>query len=111
MHIPGHGPLRARGLRPTSRARPEGLTVFDMIRFAYRVRRLMTLPRRGAEAFRAVQERRWRELIRHAASHSPFSRERLRSLDPSRCRPADVPPLTKSEMMANFDAIVTDPRV
>src|SRR5262249_56798023 len=28
-----------------------------------------------------------------------------------RCRPADVPPLTKAEMMARFDDLVTDRRV
>ena len=85
--------------------------MLDTIRFAVRMRRLMTLPRGGAEAVRARQERRWRALLRHAAAHSPFYRERLRGLDLARCRPGDLPPLTKAEMMANFDRIVTDPRV
>jgi phenylacetate-CoA ligase len=85
--------------------------MFDMIRFAARVWRMRALPRRGPAAVRAAQERRWRQLVRYAASHSPFYRDRLRGLDLDRCQPADLPPLTKSDMMANFDAIVTDPRV
>src|SRR5262245_59689489 len=82
-----------------------------MLRFAYRVRRLMTLPRGGAWAVRALQERRWRNLLRYGGAPSPFYRERLRGLDLAHCQPADVPPLSKAEMMENFDALVTDRRV
>lgn len=85
--------------------------MFDMFRFAFRVHQLMGLPRRSAEEVHAVQERRWREMLRYAATSSPFYRDRFRGLDLERCRPADIPPLTKTEMMANFDAIVTDRRV
>lgn len=85
--------------------------MFDALRFAVRVWRLQSMPRRGPDAVRALQERRWREMVRYAAEHSPFYRERLRGLDLDRCSPADLPPLTKSEMMANFDRIVTDSRV
>jgi phenylacetate-coenzyme A ligase PaaK-like adenylate-forming protein len=41
----------------------------------------------------------------------PFYRERFRGIDLSRCQPPDLPALTKAEMMAHFDALVTDRRV
>ncbi len=85
--------------------------MFELPRFLFRVSRLRSLGRRTAEQVRAVQEARWRRLLRHAAAHSPFYRERLAGLDLDRCRPADVPPLTKAELMARFDEIVTDRRV
>src|SRR5439155_18552077 len=86
--------------RVARRGRPRRVPMFDTIRFAARVWQLRALPRRGAEAVRATQERRWWELLRHAVGHSPFYRDRLRGLDPDLCRPADLPPLTKSELMA-----------
>jgi phenylacetate-CoA ligase len=51
--------------------------------------------------------------VRHAQSHSPYYARiiRERGLDPDSCVPADFPALTKSLLMENFDAIVTDPRI
>jgi phenylacetate-coenzyme A ligase PaaK-like adenylate-forming protein len=83
----------------------------DLVRFVLRTYRLTTLPRCGAEKIAAVQKSRWRRLLRHAAAHSPFYRGRLRGLDLDRCRPAEVPVLSKTEMMEHFDEIVTDRRI
>jgi phenylacetate-coenzyme A ligase PaaK-like adenylate-forming protein len=85
--------------------------MFALPRFVFRTSRLRSLGRRSPEQLCAVQEARWRRLLRYAARHSPFYQERLAGLDLDRCRPADLPPLTKAEMMANFDALVTDQRV
>jgi phenylacetate-coenzyme A ligase PaaK-like adenylate-forming protein len=83
----------------------------DVLTFALRAYRLAALPRYGARKIAAVQRERWRRLLHHAASHSPYYQSRLRGLDLDRCRPAEVPVLTKAEMMEHFDAIVTDRRI
>jgi phenylacetate-CoA ligase len=60
----------------------------------------------------AERERRLRELLLHAAEHSPFWKQRLAGHDLANFTEADLPSLpvlTKAEMMANFDRIVTVP--
>src|ERR1700751_4563364 len=72
------------------------------------VRRL----RWDAARLAAERERRLRELLVHAAEHSPFWRERLAGHDLANFTEDDLPSLpvlTKSEMMANFDRILTVP--
>jgi phenylacetate-CoA ligase len=62
----------------------------------------------------AFQRGRLRALLARAIERSPFHAARLRGLDPSRFELADLPRLpvmTKAEMMASFDAAVTDPRL
>ena len=62
------------------------------------VRRL----RWDAERLAAERERRLRELLVHAAEHSPFWRERLAGHDLANFTEADLPSLpvlTKAEMM------------
>lgn len=63
---------------------------------------------------RAEQERRLRSLIAAAKQRSPWHRERLAEVDPARVTAADLaslPTMTKDDLMANFDGIVTDPRL
>ena len=72
------------------------------------VRRL----RWDAERLAAERERRLRELLVHAAEHSPFWRERLAGHDLANFTEADLPSLpvlSKAEMMAEFDRLVTVP--
>jgi phenylacetate-CoA ligase len=60
------------------------------------------------------QRERLRALLSHAAEHSPFHARRLRGFDASRFELADLPRLptmTKDQMMAGFDEIVTDRRL
>ena len=62
----------------------------------------------------AHQRERLRELLGHAAQHSPFHARRLRGLDLSRFEVGDLarlPVMTKAQMMAGFDDIVTDRRL
>lgn len=63
--------------------------------------------------FEAAKQHRFRSLVRYASMHAPYYaniiRERGLALDT--CTPADFPVLTKTLLMANFDAIVTDPRI
>jgi len=72
------------------------------------VRRLRWDARRLA----AERQRRLRELLAYAADRSPFWKERLAGRDLANFTEADLPSLpilTKSEMMAQFDRLVTVP--
>ena len=60
----------------------------------------------------AERERRLRELLVYAADRSPFWKERLAGHDLANFNEADLPSLpilTKAEMMAEFDRLVTVP--
>ena len=62
----------------------------------------------------AHQRDQLRVLLEHAAEHSPFHAGRLRGLHPERLELTDLvrlPVMTKSQMMANFDDVVTDRRL
>jgi phenylacetate-CoA ligase len=86
--------------------------MLDTVRFIYHIRRSDLLGRCAPEAKRtAVQEKRLRQLLRHAVKHSPFYRERLAAVDIETCPVSALPVLTKREFIANFGRIVTDPRI
>src|SRR5262249_5243158 len=85
--------------------------MFDTLRFVLHLRRLRRAQRRSPEQIHALQQARWRHLLQTASERSPFYRQRLRGIDLRRCQPADIPPLTKADMMAHFDELVTDPRI
>ena len=60
------------------------------------------------------QQGRLRALLAHAIAHSPFHARRLAGIDPARFELADLPRLpvmTKAEMMADFDDVLTDRRL
>jgi phenylacetate-CoA ligase len=60
------------------------------------------------------REGRLRELLVYAADRSPFWRERLTGHDLANFTEADLPSLpvlTRAEMMAEFDRVVTDPKL
>ncbi len=82
--------------------------MWDFIRLVVMLQRLYPRWRGGPAAIHAVQEKRLRALLAHAAKASPFYRRRLAGIDLARCRLSDLPTLTKAEMMENFDDIVTD---
>jgi phenylacetate-CoA ligase len=62
-------------------------------------------PRERLEAF---QQRRLEQLVRHAAEHSSFWRERVPR---GRVELRDLPILTKDDLTDSFDELVTDPRL
>jgi phenylacetate-CoA ligase len=67
-----------------------------------------------ASQLAAHQRDRLRVLLGHAAEHSRFHARRLRGLDPERLELTDLtrlPVMTKGQMMASFDDVVTDPRL
>jgi phenylacetate-CoA ligase len=55
-----------------------------------------------------IQEVRFRRLLRYAVKNSEFYQDFYRGIDIDRCRLTDLPILTKSVMMDNFDRLVTD---
>jgi phenylacetate-coenzyme A ligase PaaK-like adenylate-forming protein len=65
----------------------------------------------GAQHVRRVAEHRLDGLIALAREHSPFYRNLYRGLPAGQCSIECLPVVRKAELMAHFDAAVTDPRV
>jgi hypothetical protein len=55
--------------------------------------------------------RRLCTLLRHAATYSRFYQKRYRGLNPDSLSLSDLRPVTKVELMSEFDDVVTDNRV
>jgi phenylacetate-CoA ligase len=67
-----------------------------------------------ADKLRTEREHRLRTLVRTAQASSPWHRERLGGIDPDALREDDLeslPTMTKEDLMANWDGIVTDRRL
>jgi phenylacetate-coenzyme A ligase PaaK-like adenylate-forming protein len=67
-----------------------------------------------AGELRRAQDGSLRRLVRHVVGQSPWHRDRLATFDVSTLTAADLsglPVMTKSDLMDNFDAIVTDRRL
>ena len=58
-----------------------------------------------------IQNRRLRNLLRHAVQNSEFYRELYDEIDVVHCRLGELPVITKPVMMDNFDRLITDPRL
>jgi putative adenylate-forming enzyme len=68
--------------------------------------------RRPREELRLYQQERLESVVRHAAEHSPFYRERLAgTVGESHIELSGLPVLDKTEMMEQFDELVTDRRL
>ena len=66
------------------------------------------------EQLKAERERLLRDLIRFVKQESPWHGRRLARVDPDRLREedlADLPVMTKADLMANYDDILTDRRL
>jgi phenylacetate-coenzyme A ligase PaaK-like adenylate-forming protein len=66
------------------------------------------------EQLRALREERLRGLLQRLRERSPWHARRLHGIDPAVADEADLselPPMTKADLMANWDEIVTDPRL
>jgi len=57
----------------------------------------------------ALQQQKFRALLKHAARCSPYYRRMLAGHDLEAIAMTDLPVLTKGRLMAHFDEIVTDP--
>jgi phenylacetate-CoA ligase len=66
-------------------------------------------PRSSAiEARAKAREDRFRHLLHYAYDNSPYYRKQFQGIDLDRCAITDLPTLTKADMMANLDEILTD---
>jgi putative adenylate-forming enzyme len=84
----------------------------DAARGLLAARRLEAHERWSPEQVRAHRRRRLLAIVRHAAAHSPFYRERLAGIELSDDLDlAALPTLDKATMLAHFDRLVTDPRL
>jgi len=66
------------------------------------------------ERLRAERQQQLRMLLRKAKDSSPWHRGRLSRIDPDQATEADlqaIPPMTKEDLMRDFDAILTDQRL
>ena len=62
----------------------------------------------GRSAIEAACANRFRAIVAHARAHSPLYRDAYRGLPLRGFTPADVPVVTKRELMARFDDWATD---
>lgn len=85
-------------------------SILEPIRFSAMLQTLYPFWQNAAQV-QAKQEKRLRALLAHAVERSPFYRRRFAGLDVAHCALSDLPTLTKTEMMAHFDELVTDPRL
>lgn len=86
--------------------------MLDMLRFIYDIRRSDVICRFSTPTQLAeLQRKRLRRLLRHAAEHSPFYRQRYAGIDVNRCALSELPVLKKRDFIAGFDQITTDPSV
>lgn len=67
--------------------------------------------RGGPEAFNRLQQARLSALVEFARSASPYYRRLYRDLADTVNEPAQLPPVGKRDLMANFDDWVTDPHI
>jgi phenylacetate-coenzyme A ligase PaaK-like adenylate-forming protein len=65
----------------------------------------------GTEHIQLLADRRLRALLLWAREHSDFYRRLYRGIALESCSIADLPIVTKSELMTHFDTVVTDPDV
>ncbi|MGD9968633.1 MAG: phenylacetate--CoA ligase family protein [Hyphomonadaceae bacterium] len=65
--------------------------------------------KQGLPAIAARQRARLGEAVRHARAHSRYYREHYRELPDTVDDPARLPVTSKKDLMANFEAWVTDP--
>jgi phenylacetate-CoA ligase len=73
--------------------------------------KLATHDRWSREELLAYQKTRLKQVIAHAAAHSPYYREALGALGEGPKRLQDLPTLDKPLLMREFDRIVTDRRL
>ena len=63
------------------------------------------------ERLHQVQQQRLRQFLQTTRTHSTYYREKFRHIDTECIDLAEYPVTTKSEMMAHFDQVVTDPGI
>lgn len=82
-----------------------------MLRFTVRSLLLSRTSRLPEGWINRMQRRRLRSLVGFAARHSEFYRSKYAGINPGNVRLDELEPTNKSELMAHFDQVVTDPSI
>ncbi|WP_169976708.1 phenylacetate--CoA ligase family protein [Tautonia rosea] len=82
-----------------------------MIRFTVRSLMLNRIPRLPENQVIELQRRRLQSIVSYAMKHSAFYRRKYQGIDPRNVRLETLEPTSKSELMAHFDQVVTDPNI
>lgn len=85
--------------------------MFELIRFVSHVWNYNRVLNLSPERWQARQDERFRALIKHTHAHSAFYRNKWQGINPDSCRLQELPVVTKTELMANFNEVVTDSRL
>jgi phenylacetate-coenzyme A ligase PaaK-like adenylate-forming protein len=85
--------------------------MLQIVQLLAKVFRQKATLRKKPKQILALRQRRLRSLVAWAKAKSPFYAERFRAVDPARFDLAQLPALTKTVMMENFDRFLTDRRL
>ncbi len=100
--------IREENSRSTTAQKPSTIDRPRRIRLAWDI---WHTPRKGSSAIAQTQQKRLCDLVDYARLHSPLYR-RLYEHVPRQIEDiTSLPPVTKSQLMANFDESVTDPTI
>jgi phenylacetate-coenzyme A ligase PaaK-like adenylate-forming protein len=72
---------------------------------------LVRVPRRTLPAILSIQQRRLADLVGFARERSPFYRELYGGVAWTRAGLSDLPPVTKEQLNARIETVVTDPTI
>jgi phenylacetate-coenzyme A ligase PaaK-like adenylate-forming protein len=87
------------------------MTFWHTLKFGLKSIALQRVAAKRPEEINRIQRRRLEKLVRHAQTFSPFYREKFAGLNPARFELSDIPPTHKSELMENFNDVLTVPQV
>lgn len=87
------------------------MSLAQTFRFAACIAKILPVPRWSPEKVERLQRKRLRQMVGFAMDHSSFYREKYRGIDRNHFELSHLPPCNKSELMAHFDEMVTDPEV
>lgn len=82
--------------------------MIELIRFLTTLVKMHPKLLRNADHVAHLQEQRFRNLIKLAVTRSPYYARKYAGLNLDTCPITSLPTLTKSDMMENFDDVVTD---
>jgi phenylacetate-coenzyme A ligase PaaK-like adenylate-forming protein len=85
--------------------------MLDQVTVAEAMQRIMANERLSPATLQELQTERLRELVQFAAANSDFYARHYASLDLQNFELTEIPPINKQVIQANFDEVVTDPRI
>jgi phenylacetate-coenzyme A ligase PaaK-like adenylate-forming protein len=83
------------------------MEIWETLEFGARALALRATASKPRNEILDTQRSRLQKLVRHARDHSAFYREELAGVDDSSFRLTDLPTTNKSQLMENFDDVVT----